>query len=92
MSCGDLTRCSAGGRVHPGAREIDLLVVRDDDRVLAMGVTLAQIVDDRDVRHLRWLAGEVGDDLLDAVVLTTGRSAHRRSDGIAVVPASLLGP
>lgn len=42
--------------------------------------------------HLRWLANELGDDLLDAVVITTGRDAYRRPDGIAVVPAALLGP
>jgi hypothetical protein len=30
--------------------------------------------------------------LVDAVVITTGEEAYRRSDGIAVVPASLLGP
>jgi hypothetical protein len=34
----------------------------------------------------------MGDDLLDAVVVTTGTTAYRRSDGIAVVPAGLLGP
>ncbi len=33
-----------------------------------------------------------GDDLLDAVVVTTGTEAYRRKDGIAVVPAALLGP
>ncbi len=34
----------------------------------------------------------VGGSLLDAVVLTTGREAYRRPDGIAVVPLALLGP
>lgn len=36
--------------------------------------------------------GKTSDDLLDAVVVTTGPQAYRRSDGIAVVPAALLGP
>lgn len=31
-----------------------------------------------------------GDDLLDAVVVTTGAHAYRRPGGIAVVPAALL--
>lgn len=79
-------------RTERGEREIDLVVVRDDHRVVVIEVKLTQTVDDRDVRHLRWLRDTIGDDLLDAVVVTTGREAYRRTDGIAVVPASLLGP
>ncbi|CAN5415060.1 DUF4143 domain-containing protein [soil metagenome] len=79
-------------RTKGGAREIDLLAVRDDDRVVAIEVKLTQTVEDHDVRHLRWLAAELGDGLLDAMVVTTGRVAYRRADGIAVVPAALLGP
>jgi hypothetical protein len=41
---------------------------------------------------LIWLRGQLGDDFRDAVVITTGRHAYRRPDGIAVVPAALLGP
>ena len=41
---------------------------------------------------LHWLASSVGDVLLDAVVVTTGSEAYRRADGIAAVPAALLGP
>jgi hypothetical protein len=32
------------------------------------------------------------EDLIDAVVVTAGEYAYRRRDGIAVVPAALLGP
>ncbi|MYH71259.1 MAG: DUF4143 domain-containing protein, partial [Acidimicrobiia bacterium] len=28
----------------------------------------------------------------DAAIITTGPTAYRRNDGIAVVPAALLGP
>jgi len=38
------------------------------------------------------LRSQIGDELVDAVVVTTGRHAYRRSDGIAVIPAALLGP
>jgi hypothetical protein len=48
-------------------------------------------VEERDVRHLHWLHEQLGDDLLDAAVITTGTQAYRRADGIAVVPAVLLG-
>jgi hypothetical protein len=43
-------------------------------------------------KHLHWLSGQIGDELIDAVIVTTGSEAYRRSDGIAVVPAALLGP
>ena len=79
-------------RKRGNQREVDLVVVRPDDRVVAVEVKLSQSVDDRDVRHLSWLRRELGEDLLDAVVITTGTTAYRRADGIAVVPAGLLGP
>jgi uncharacterized protein len=60
--------------------------------VLAIEVKLASVPDDRDLRHLLWLRDHLGADLIDAVVITTGREAYRRPDGIAVVPAALLGP
>ena len=31
-------------------------------------------------------------DLADSMVVTTGRHAYRDRDGIAIVPAALLGP
>jgi hypothetical protein len=49
-------------------------------------------VTSRDVRHRLWLEKELGDDLVDAVVVTTGQATYRRPDGIAVIPAALLGP
>jgi len=79
-------------RTHRGDHEVDLIVPRADGRVVAIEVKLAQTVDDADVRHLNWLANEIGDDLLDRVVVTTGRHGYRRRDGVAVIPAALLGP
>lgn len=79
-------------RTAGGEREIDLIVERADGRVVAIEVKLARTVADEDVAHLTWLAGQIGDELLDAVVLTTGDEAYRRRDGVAVVPAALLGP
>jgi predicted AAA+ superfamily ATPase len=79
-------------RTHRGDHEVDLIVERDDRKVVAIETKLAASVDDDDVKHLRWLRHELGDDLLDAVVVSTGPYAYRRPDGIAVVPAALLGP
>ena len=79
-------------RTHRGTREIDAIIERRDGRVVAVEVKLSAAVDDADVRHLHWLADAIGDDLLDAVVITTGPHPYRRPDGIAVVPLALLGP
>ncbi|GLY27807.1 hypothetical protein [Kineosporia sp. NBRC 101731] len=45
-----------------------------------------------DVKHLHWLRTMIGDRLADAIMITNGQFAYRRPDGIAVVPAALLGP
>jgi len=79
-------------RVHGGSQEVDLIVERSDRRVVAIEVKLSRTVEEGDVRHLQWLRGRIGADLLDAVVITTGPEAYRRKDGIAIVPAALLGP
>lgn len=79
-------------RTRGGEREVDLIVEGRGLRVLAIEVKLGQAVADADVRHLHWLRDQLGDSLLDAVVVTTGTEAYRRPDGIAVVPLALLGP
>ena len=78
-------------RTQRGDHEVDLVVTRDDGRMVAFEVKLAPVPTDDDVRHLKWLKAQVGDDLLDAAVITTGPAAYRRPDGIAVIPAALLG-
>lgn len=79
-------------RTWRGEHEVDLIVERRDGRVVAIEVKLTRAPRDTDVRHLRWLQDELGDDLLDAIVITTGPAAYRRPDGIGVIPAALLGP
>lgn len=79
-------------RTAKGTREIDLVVERDDGRVVPVEVKLTHTVRSSDVAHLLWLRETMPDDVLDMVVLTTGRAAYRRPDGVAVVPLALLGP
>ena len=79
-------------RTRNGDHEIDLVVVRDDGKVLAIEVKLSTTVDDRDTTHLHWLAGHLGDALLDAIIVNTGPNAYRRPDGIGVVPLGLIAP
>jgi len=78
-------------RTKNGDHEIDLIVERRDGRVLAIEVKLSAVPDDQDVRHLRWLADQIGADLIDSVVVTAGAYGYRRPDGIGVVPLALLG-
>jgi len=77
-------------RTRAGEREIDLIIERDDGRIVALEVKLAATIDAADTRHLEWLAKSIGTDLLDAGIITTGKEAYRRKDGIAVTPAVLL--
>ena len=79
-------------RTHRGDHEIDLIVERDDGCVVALETKLSSAPGEDSVKHLKWLSRQIGDDLLDAVIVTTGEEAYRRPDGIAVVPAALLGP
>lgn len=79
-------------RTGRGDHEVDLVVHSPDGRMLAFEVKLGATPNDRDVRHLHWLADRMGDDLVDSIVLTTGIHAYRRQDGVAVVPLALLGP
>lgn len=78
-------------RTAGGEHEVDIIVERQDGRVVALEVKLASAISDRDVRGLLWLRDQIGADLLDAAIITTGQEAYRRADGIAVIPAALLG-
>ncbi|MGB4136876.1 MAG: AAA family ATPase [Microbacterium sp.] len=77
-------------RTRNGDHEIAFIVHRGR-RTVAVEVKLSASVADADVRHLLWLKERMGPHLTDAVIVTTGATAYRRKDGIAVVPAGLLG-
>lgn len=72
--------------------EVDLIVEGDDRSCVGIEVKLSDTVDDGDVQHLAWLREQIGDRLIDMVVVNTGAFAYRRDDGVAVVPLALLGP
>lgn len=79
-------------RTNAGEHEVDLIVQGVDGQVLGVEVKLAFAVSEADVRHLAWLREQIPDRIADLVVITTGTTAYRRRDGIAVVPLALLGP
>ena len=74
-------------RTARGRQEVDLIVRAPDHRVVAIEVKWSATVNDDDVKHLHWLRRELGDQLADAIVVTTGptrgllhlRAATRRS-------------
>ena len=74
-----------------GRHEIDMIIEKEDGRVLAVEVKLSSTPDASDGKHLKWLKSEIGDRLIDSVVIYAGRFAYR-NDGIAYVPLALLGP
>lgn len=78
-------------RTKAGIHEVDFIVERRDRKVLGIEVKLKKTVDNDDVKHLYWLREKLGDNLLDSIIITTGPVAYRRQDGIAVIPAALLG-
>ena len=78
-------------RDRHGRHEADLVVERADRRVLVIEVKLGRVISDEDVRHLAWLQRELGDAVLDAIVISAGPEAYRRPDGIGVVPLALFG-
>ncbi len=77
-------------RTRGGEHEIDLIIERSDNRIVALEIKLAATATNADTRHLKWLAHRIGDDLLDAAIITTGKHAYRRQDGIGIIPAALL--
>jgi predicted AAA+ superfamily ATPase len=79
-------------RTARGNREVDLIVERRDGGLVAIEVKLARAATAADGKHLRWLKGELGDRVINQLIVTTGTSAYRRKDGIAVVPLALLAP
>ncbi|WP_295694958.1 DUF4143 domain-containing protein [Lapillicoccus sp.] len=78
-------------RTRNGDHEVDLVVEGPDGQVVGIEVKLAAAVTDRDVRHLHWLREQLPDQVVDLVIVTTGTTAYRRRDGVAVVPLALLG-
>lgn len=78
-------------RTMGGRNEVDLIVERNDQKVVAIEVKLKRAVDDSDVKQLLWLKDKIGNNLIDMLIINAGTEAYRRKDGVAVVPASLVG-
>lgn len=79
-------------RTKDTRREVDLILVAPAGKIIGIEVKLSPHVTDDDVKNLIWLKDNARTDVLDLIVVTTGNTAFRRADGVAVVPLALLGP
>jgi predicted AAA+ superfamily ATPase len=79
-------------RTDGGEREIDIIVERPDHKVLAIEVKLSAAPEPKDARHLNWLEEQIGPNLLDKVIISTGEYAYRQERGTAVIPLGSLAP
>ena len=77
-------------KTYKGDHEVDF-ILQKDSKIIACEVKFSPTVDASDGKHLRWFMEKTGNDCRDALIITTGSIAYRRKDGIAVVPAALLG-
>ncbi|MGM0442165.1 MAG: ATP-binding protein [Elusimicrobiota bacterium] len=77
-------------RTMGGRHEVDLIIERSDQKIIAVEVKLGRTVENSDIKHLLWLKKKMKNNLLDMALVHTGPQAYRRKDGVAVIPASLL--
>ena len=59
--------------------------------VIAIEVKLSPLIKDKEVDHLLWLKGILGEKLKEMIIVTTGDTAYRRKDGVAVIPLAMIG-
>ncbi len=72
--------------------DVELIVEGEDERVVAIAVAADEQTEDRRAQALLRTAELLEHTIADAVVITAGQTAYRRGDGVAAVPAVLLGP
>ena len=78
-------------RTPAGDHEVDAVIERYDGKTIAFEAKSSAVVDAADVRHLNWLGDQIGNRLIDKILVYTGKYAYRRDDGVAVIPLALLG-
>lgn len=74
-----------------GRHEVDFIVSRGHT-VVGIEAKASEHVGSQAVDHLHWLERHFDDFRVVKVVLTAGRDAYTRDDGVHIIPAALLGP
>jgi predicted AAA+ superfamily ATPase len=62
-----------------GTHEIDFIVHRGDDDIVAFEVKLAKAPDKDAVKHLLWMKEQLGSKLKDMVLITSGSDAAAKT-------------
>lgn len=78
-------------RTRRGEHEVDIILETADRKIIGIEVKLSPTVKDDDVKHLLWLKENAKAEVIDLIIITTGDTAFRRADGVAVIPLALLG-
>ncbi|MGM0670373.1 MAG: ATP-binding protein [Gemmatimonadota bacterium] len=76
-------------RTHDGA-EVDLVIERDDGRIVGIEVKAGSRLLARELTGLRTLKGELGEAFVAGIVLYTGPRAYTVEDRLHVLPADRL--
>jgi len=79
-------------RASNGSHEVDFILEQRDGRFLAIESKLAGAPNESDFKHLHWLKEKMGDQMIDAIVITAGQYAYRTKSGIAVIPLAMMKP
>lgn len=72
-----------------GRHEVDLVVQREDGKLVAIEVKLGASVAPADLRHLKWFKQQFADLVVETVLVYAGAHAYRQ-DGVAIIPLALL--
>jgi len=78
-------------RTKDTRHEVDLILLTPEGKIVGIEVKLSPTVTSEDVKHLLWLKENAKAEVIDLIVITTGGTAFRRTDEVAVIPLALLG-
>jgi uncharacterized protein len=81
---------AAGHFRSAAAEEVDLVLERDDGAVIAFEIKAGTRVERSDLAGIRALRGRIGERLVVAIVLYTGKLAYTYEDGTMIMPLDAL--
>lgn len=70
--------------------EVDLILERDDGKVIAFEIKAGSRIHGEDLRGLRALKDKLGDRLEAGMILYTGSHSYRHEEGVSIVPLDRL--
>lgn len=77
-------------RTEAGRHEVDVIAEAGGQRVVGLEIKASAAPTEHDAKHLRWLAGELGDRFLRGVILHTGPRVYRLAEKIIAAAVSTM--